>query len=128
MASMLRRLMGPGPSIALLRRSSVMNGCLRLLLRWLAVEVGNTIGVGRRALRLVVVSAKIVWMPIVAASWLRDVWNDLHATGDNAGRPSAASGVRGCSGASEALGQLLYECLADIVCSNVDCISDTKHD
>lgn len=120
--------MGPGSSIALLRRSSIVDRCLRLLLGWLAVEIGNTIRIGRSALGLVVMPAKIVWMTIIAASWLRDVRNDLHTTGNDTSWTSTASGVRGGSRASKSLGQLLYQRLADVICSDMYRIGDPKHD
>ena len=85
--------MGTGTCITMLRRVRVMHRSLWLLLRWLAVKIGNTVGVCRGTLRLIVVTFVIVWVSILAASRLGDVWDDLHSAWYNTCRSSTTSSI-----------------------------------
>lgn len=65
-------------------------------------------------------------MTPLATTSLRDVWNNLHSTWNNASGQTSTSGVCRGGRATESLGQLLDESTADIVCRNVDRISNTE--
>jgi len=75
--------------------------------------------------RLSAMSPVRVWVAVLTTGRLGYVWHNLHATRDNTSRTATSGSIsRGCW-AAEALGQLLNECYCDVVCCNVDGISDT---
>lgn len=128
MGSVLWRLMWPSSRITLLRRTAIVDGCLRLLLGWLTMKIWHAIRVCRRTLWLIVVSSIVVRMTILASSRLRHVRDDLHTAGNDTSRSSASSSIRRSCWATEALGQLLHKRLSNIVSSNVHSICDTEND
>lgn len=128
MGSVLWRLMWSSSCIALLRRTAIVYGRLRLLLRRLTMEIRHAIRVCRRTLWLIVMSSIVVRMTILAPSRLRHIRNNLHTSGDNPSRSSTSSRIRGSCWATEALGQLLHKRLSNVVSSNVYGICDTKND
>lgn len=79
--------------VTMLWRVRVVHRSLWLLLRRLAVKIGNTIGVCRSALRLIVVAFEVVWVSVLAASRLRDIWDDLHSAWYNTSRSSTTSSI-----------------------------------
>lgn len=126
MGSMLWRLMWSSSGIALLRRTTIVYGSLRLLLGRLTMKIWDAIRICRRTLWLIIMSSIVVRMTILAASRLRHVRDDLHAAGNDTGRPSTSSSIRRSCGAAEALGQLLHKRLPNVVSSDVHSICDTK--
>ncbi len=127
-SSMWLRLVRPSTSVpTLLRRSTVMYRSLRLLWR-LPMKIWNTVRVGRRPLRLVVVTSEIVRVSILSTCWLGHVWHDLHAARNHAGRPSTTCCISGCRWSAKSLSQLFHKCLPDVVGSNMDSVCDAKND
>lgn len=90
------------------------------------MKVGNSIRVCRRPLRVVSVSAGVIWMTVLTSCGLRDVWNDLHTAGNNACWSSTSGSISGCSWAAEAFCELLNQGLAHVVGCNVDGVSNAK--
>ena len=131
MTRVRHRLMWSSSSITVLRRSTIVYRCLRLLLLlllWrLPVKVRDAIRIGRGALRLIVMTLVVIWMAIISSSRLRYVWNDLHTTGDNTSWSATTSRIRRCGRSTKALRQLLYKCLAHVIGSNVNSISNSEH-
>jgi hypothetical protein len=128
MSPMLRRLVWSGTSIPAMRRACIVNRCMWLLLRGLAMQIWHAVGVRGGSLRLVAVSPVIVGMPILATSRLRYVWNDLHASRNDTGWSATSSGIRRGRNPPEAFRQLFHERLADIIGGDVNGIGDAKHD
>lgn len=116
-------------AIGLLGRTREMDRGLSLLRMWLSVLIWHTVSIRRRSLLVVVVSAVVVvWMSPLAASRLRNVGDHLHSTWDNARWAAATRGISRRGRASKSLGQLFDKGLTNIICSNVNCISNTKYD
>ena len=90
------------------------------------MKVRNTIRVCRRPLWVVGVSAGVIWMTVLTSCGLRDVWNNLHTTGNDACWSSTAGSISGCGWAAEAFCELLNQGLAHVVGRNVDSVSNTK--
>ena len=128
MGSMLWGLMGASSRIALLRRTAIVYGRLRLLLGRLTMKIWHAIRVCRRTLWLVVVSPIIIRMAILTSGWLRHVGNNLHTARNNTSRPSTSSSIRRSCWATKALGQLLHQRLSNVVGSDVHSICDTEDD
>ena len=126
MASMLLGLVRSSASIAMLWRSSVMNGGLWCLLWWLAMKIWYAIRVCWSSLGMVCVASTVIGMTVLTARWLRYVWYNLHTTRNDTSRPSAACCIRRCRRASKALGELLHEGLSNVVSSNVNSIGNTE--
>ena len=83
----------------------------------------HVVGAGVRTATAVVFTATIV-----ATSGQRRVRDDLHASGDSAGRTTTSRSVRGCSGSTEALVQLFEKRAPDIICRDVNGISNAHDD
>ena len=128
MGSVLRRLMGSSSRIALLRRTAIVYGRLRLLLGRLTMKIWHAIRICRRTLWLIGVSSIIVRMAILTSGRLGHVRNNLHTTGNDTSRPSTSSSIRRSCWATKALGQLLHKRLSNVVSSNMHCIGDTEND
>jgi len=103
-----------------------MDGCLRLLLWWLAV--GHAVWTsGCAALwGIGLLVAVIVWVSHGSSSVLWDIRYDLHAAWHHALRTAVTASVVRRSRTTKTIGQLLNECAADIVRSNVHGICDAK--
>lgn len=123
--SCLLRLLWSDASITSSRRPSIVHGDSALRLRRLSVRL--TIGLSRRLVSTRIVTTIVVGMAVVATGWLRDIWNNLHTTGDDTSGSSTACGVSRGRGTTETLGQLLEKRAANIVCGNMHCVSDTKN-
>lgn len=125
--SVWNRLMGSSASITMLRGSPKMRGCLwcLLLLRCLPVEVWDTVRIGWRALRLVVMALEVIWVTIVSSSRLRHVRDDLHTSWHNASWSSATGSVGRCCRPAKTLRQLFHKCLPYVVRSDVNSIRDS---
>ena len=89
LTAMVLRLMWTCASVPVLRGPRIMDWCLGLLLRWLTMEIGDAIGIRRATLSLIVVAAMVVGMRILSAHRLRNIWNNLHSTGNYTSRTSA---------------------------------------
>jgi len=98
------------------------------LLRGLSMHVRSTISTVSGGALGWFLTAKVLWVRVLASSGLGNVWLDGHAAWDNVGRHSATSGILGRSGTTESLGQLLNQCLRNIVHSNVHSVSNTQND
>lgn len=70
----------------------------------------------------------VVAVTVVAAGWLREVWHNLHATGDGSNGTTSTSRIRRSSRPAEPVIELLQESAAHIVSSNVHSICDTHND
>ena len=92
------------------------------------MKIWHTVRVCRGTLWLIVVSSIVVGMTILASSRLRHIRDNLHTAGNDASRSSTSSGIRRSCGTTEALGQLLYKCLSDVISSNMHSICDTEND
>ena len=104
MACVLHRLMRTSCSVTrLLRRTTVMHRSLRLLLRWLSVEVRDTVRISRCTISLVIMSLEVIGMTIVTAGRLWYIWHDLHAARNNTRRSAATCGIGRCCRTSKAL-------------------------
>ena len=127
MACVLHRLMRTSCSVTrLLRRTTVMHRSLRLLLRWLSMEVRDTVRISRCTISLVIMSLEVIGMAIVTAGRLGYIWHDLHAARNNTRRSTATCGIRRCCRASKALRQLFHKSLSDVVGCYMNSIGDTK--
>ena len=72
-------------------------------------------------------STVVVGVSILASSGLGNVWLDRHATRDDVGCRTAPGGILRCSGATEALCELLAQRLGDVVHGDVDRVRYTKY-
>ena len=95
---------------------------------WLAVKVGNTVCTTTGTVGVRVVTLESLGVAVLAASGLRNVWNNLHTTRDSTGRTAAASGICRSRGTTVTFRQLLDQGDCDIVGSNVDGICNTEDD
>lgn len=103
-------------------RASWLRICLlRLHLWWTVARTGSTTG-------LLMLTFVRIWMTILTACWLRDVWDNLHASRNNTSGTTTASGVCRCGRSSEALGELLHQSNSDVVSRNVDRIRNAEDD
>lgn len=110
------------------RRTSTV-GALRVLHGRLALLVRSTILSSRSTSRGgSLPAAVLIRVTHLAASVLRNVWNDLHAARDDALRTTVANGVGRSSGATEAFSQLLNKRAADVVGGDVNSVRDTEDD
>lgn len=90
------------------------------------MEIRDSIRVCRGTLRLVIVSFVIVWVSILTTCGLRNIWDDLHASWNNASRSATSGSVSRSCRSAKSFSQLLYKGLSDIISRNMDCISNTK--
>jgi hypothetical protein len=58
---------------------------------------------------------------------LRNVRNNLHASGNHPSGAATASRIGRRSRPAKAFSKLLYKRAADVVCRNMDCIGNTKY-
>jgi hypothetical protein len=87
-------------------------------------SIGSSTGSGLAG----VVSLEGIRMTVLTTSWLGHVRYNLHTTWDCSSRTAAPGGVsRGCW-TSKALCKLLHKSHSNIVCCDVNSISDTKDD
>lgn len=109
------------------RGTTIMHGVDWLLhLWWLAVaSVWLVVALAGGLVGTVLVTA-MIRMAVVAASWLRDIGDDLHATRNNSSGAATPRGIgRGC-GATESLGKLLKQRATHIVGCDMNCIRNTE--
>lgn len=92
----------------------------------LAMEVGNTVGTRRSAVRMRVMSSEGLRMTVLAADRLGDIGHHLHTARDGSSRTSAAGSVGRSGWSAETLGELLDQGNGNIVGGNVDCIRNTE--
>lgn len=88
------------------------------------MQPGNAVGVRGCALSAVGVTAESVRVAVRAGDGLRNIGHNLHAARDRANGCTVAGGISGSSRTAKALGQLLNEGLCDIICGNVNGISN----
>lgn len=93
----------------------------------LPVEIGDTVGVGGRALRRVRVALIGFRVAVISVKGLRLVRNDLHSTGNGSSGSTGSRGVGRRGGSSVSVGELLHERAGDVVGSDMDGISDAGH-
>lgn len=96
------------------------------MLRILAVHGRATIAARGRvplSLRLVAV---VLWVAPRTTSWLWNIGDNLHASGDYSGRTTTASRVGGRRWAPKSLSQLLDKGASNVVSGNVNRISNAK--
>lgn len=93
----------------------------------LAMEIGNTIGTGRSAIGVRMMSSEGVRMTILAADGLGNIRHHLHAARDGSSRTSAPGSVGRSGRSAETLGELLDQSNGNIVGGNVNCIRDTEY-
>lgn len=91
--TVLGRLVRARARVALLRGACKMNRRLSLLLRRLTMKVRNTVRIGRRPTSMIVVSSIVVWMAVLTASRLRNIWHNLHPTGYDTCRSAAPGSI-----------------------------------
>lgn len=92
----------------------------------LAMEIGDAICTSCGAVGVRVVSPEGVWVTVLAADWLRNVRDNLHAARNSSSRATATGSVRGSGRSAETIGELLDQSNGDIVGGDVDCIRNTK--
>lgn len=80
------------------------------------------------AARAWVVLLHVASLAIAASCRLWDVWDNLHATWDNASWATLTGSICGCGWTTESGGELIHESGCDVVCGNVDGVSDTEDD
>lgn len=105
----------------------VVDGGLGSRRRRLSVEVGDTVGVGRRTLRRVRVALVGLRVAVVSVERLRLVRNDLHSPGNRSSWSAGSSSVRRCGRSSIPLGELFHKGVRDVVGGDVNGIGDTGH-
>jgi hypothetical protein len=129
-SSVWSRLMGGATRVGGVgSRSTVRHGWLADRGRGsLAVQIRDAVRTGLGAVRVRVVTLECFRMTILATSWLRDVRDDLHATGNGTGRTTTTSSIGRGRRATESLRQLLAECNSNIVCRNMHGIGNTEND
>lgn len=109
------------------RASTIMDGCLSVLLRCLSVRLLHRVTWLRRALGWVRATELLRRAPLTT-SRLRDVGYNLHTAGNDTGRSTTTGGISRSSWSTEAFGKLLYQSTSNIVGGNVDSISHTQDD
>ena len=92
------------------------------------MEVRHTVRISWCPLRLVVMALVVVRVTVLSTGRLRYIWDDLHAAWNNTGRSTTTSRIGRCCRSSKSLSQLFYQCLANVISSNVNRISYTKND
>ena len=127
-STMLLRLMRASTCIIRCLWSTAIMYWLLLLLLWrLTMQVRYTVRIGRRLVSLVCVTAVVVWMTVLSASRLRNIWNNLHASGHNTSRSAAPSGICRSSRSAKSLRQLLDKGLAYVISGYMDSVSNAKN-
>jgi hypothetical protein len=91
------------------------------------VGIWNAIWARKRSVGLRVVSLERLGVAVLSTSGLGHVWYDLHTTGHNACRSTAARSISRRGGSAETLCQLLHEGDSNIVGCNVHGISNTQN-
>lgn len=122
------RLMWASTSITVLWRSSIVERGLGLLLRWLAMKVRHAVRICRSALGLVVVAFIVVWMTVLTASRLRNVWYNLHTTWNHTRWTSTSSSVGRSRRTAKPFSELFHKRASNVVRGDVDCIRNAKND
>ena len=70
----------------------------------------------------------VAGLAVAAACRLWDVWNNLHATWDNASWAALTSSISRCGWTTESGGELIHKGGSDVVCGDVDGIGYTEDD
>jgi hypothetical protein len=129
MSTILYRLLWASATIghAARRVSCVVKRSLCLLLRRLAMEVRHAVRVSRSPLGLVGVLPEVVWMSPLTTGRLRDIWNYLHSSRDYTCWPATPGSICRSGRSTKSLSKLLDKRTSNIICSNMDSISNTKN-
>lgn len=126
--AMLSRLLRANATVASCRLASIMERSLWHLWLETLLHLRLSISVGWALSWVMITTSLVIRMAVVAASWLWHIWNYLHTAWDDTGRPTTAGSICRGGRTAEALSELLEESASNIICSNMNRISDTEHD
>jgi hypothetical protein len=92
----------------------------------LAMKIRNAISTRSSPVGVRVVTLESIRMAILTAGWLRDIRDDLHATGNGSSRSTTSGSIGRSCWSAKTFRELLDKRHSNIVSGNVDSIRNTQ--